>query len=377
MQGKKKIRVLVILDNFNLGGAERQAIILTDLLNGTNDFQVSIASLNPEGNLLEDNQVSKLLIKLKQYKSHTNLALIICEMFFYSIRLRKLKPDVIIPFTIRPNVIVNFAWQLTGAKCCFWNQRDEGFGFPKTRDVMFYWSFWNSTAYIANSVSSGNALTGYLRGIASKVTIIPNGISPTYPSLPTKEWQSRFATEGRLVAVMIANLTNRKDHETVIKSWAYLKYEQELKTLPKLILVGKKAESFEKLNDLINQLRLTDDIVFSDFVVDIAGLLTIADIAIHSSLSEGMPNAILECMQKSKPVIASDILAHRNVLGEDYKFLFGIGDYKQLSEMVISLCNSRSERESLGARNQKRLEENFAALKMMNAYSDLIKSKLK
>ena len=40
--------------------------------------------------------------------------------------LRRARPDVILPYTMRPNVLCGVLRRLAGARFCVWNQRDAG-----------------------------------------------------------------------------------------------------------------------------------------------------------------------------------------------------------------------------------------------------------
>ena len=41
-----------------------------------------------------------------------------------AVRLRRFRPDVLMPYTTRPNVLCGLVWPTTGASICVWNQRD-------------------------------------------------------------------------------------------------------------------------------------------------------------------------------------------------------------------------------------------------------------
>jgi len=43
-----------------------------------------------------------------------------------ALSLRRARPDVLLPYTFVPNVVCGLIWKWTGARACVWNQRDEG-----------------------------------------------------------------------------------------------------------------------------------------------------------------------------------------------------------------------------------------------------------
>jgi len=372
MRGQDKLKVLIVIDNLNLGGAERQAFLLADRLNRLDDFDAKVTALISEGNLTQTTFNLSSFVKVRSLRQHSKLLGIIIETILFSFRLRKLKPDVLISFTIRPNRIMNFAWQLTGAKASFWNQRDDGFGFSNRKDFLFTWAFYNATAFIANSSVAQNALLKLHSKIGNKIHIIPNVLEELSPVHDKTYWKEQLGVSHQLVAVMIANLTNRKDHETVIRSWNHLK-SLGTTQLPKLVFVGRKAETYDHLKKLIEEYNLSDHIVMVDFVEDIAGILSIADFGIHSSASESMPNAILDFMRSSKIVIASKIAAHEEVLGVDYPFLFEVGNHQDLGDLIIKLMKEKSSFDWVGIENFRKFQQHYTVIGMTEKYVKLLK----
>jgi glycosyltransferase involved in cell wall biosynthesis len=362
----KKIRILIVLDILNLGGAERQALLLAQSQNKTSPYQPIVVLLQEGGNIEDKILLHGLTTMVFPFRFRISAFGRILEMIRYAIRLRALKPDIILPYTIRPNVIVNFAWQFTGAKACCWNQRDEGFGFPTGKDRIFDWSFNNSKAFVANSTSTMEVLQRRMgRKTHSSIRVIKNGIKFINFDKASFEMPD---THGKLILCMVANLTTKKDQATLIKSLALLKSSGKE---PLLILAGAWGDNYQTLVRLVEQLDLSDDVVLAGQVLDIERLLNKTDIAINSSVSEGMPNSVLEYMLAGKPVVASDISAHRELLGNDYPYLFKPQDERDLADKLTTLIEDRNERLRIGRNNKSFVEIQFSVEAMAEAYEQL------
>jgi glycosyltransferase involved in cell wall biosynthesis len=58
-----------------------------------------------------------------------------------------------------------------------------------------------------------------------------------------------------------------------------------------------------------------------------------AYVGVHASYAEGLPMSVLELMAYGVPVIVSDIVAHREAMG-DISWQFAVGDKEALAERI-------------------------------------------
>ena len=78
-----------------------------------------------------------------------------------------------------------------------------------------------------------------------------------------------------------------------------------------------------------------------------------------------MPLAVVEAMALGLPVVASDIPAHREVLGPGYP-AFLPNDPDLLARMIDRLLDDATARGTLGEQNRARAEKLFDAARMVN-----------
>jgi glycosyltransferase involved in cell wall biosynthesis len=69
-----------------------------------------------------------------------------------------------------------------------------------------------------------------------------------------------------------------------------------------------------------------------------------------ASRSEGSPGAVVEAIVQHVPVLASDIAAHRGLLGADWPGLFPVGDAAALAERLRRLVEDAAWERDLAAR---------------------------
>lgn len=180
-------------------------------------------------------------------------------------------------------------------------------------------------------------------------TYIPNGITPR-----------RVATDDKLLVpfglrpygyvAFVARLVPHKSAHTLIAAWKKAKAMQPdmLRDL-KLAIVGDSAFTDSYVKKLKADAADDDSIVFTGYQTGEAleALFAGSRFVVHPSTSEGLPIAVLEAMSYGKAVIASDIPAHLEVVGE-YGMAFPTGDVDALAEKILALAADPMLAASLG-----------------------------
>lgn len=131
-----------------------------------------------------------------------------------------------------------------------------------------------------------------------------------------------------------------------------------------LVLVGGGPEE-AGLRGLVRTLGLEGRVYLTGEIPDGARLLRAFDLYAAPSRKEGMPLAVVEAMALGLPVVASDIPAHREVLGPGYP-AFLPNDPDLLARMIDRLLDDATARGTLGEQNRARAEKLFDAARMVN-----------
>ena len=358
-------RVGFILDSGAFGGAERQAFILATQLK-QHGFEVIFFYLKESksellNGLLKEAGIKKYDLGFVFKSTHVG-------RFFYIIplllKLRSYQLDILMPYTIRPNVNINFAWQLTGAKISIWNQRDEGRGFGgKYRDKILWFALKNTSGFISNSLDGMDFLKDYLP-VPKSIKHIRNGVvSEPFPPKAEKKQTKFIPSDATFTAVMVANLTRYKDHFTLLKAWKLVQESLLFGQKPVLILAGAKNETYPELSEITNKENL--NIQFVGQVANVSELLGVVDISVFSSFKEGVPNGVLESMAIGKLVVASDIRGNVEALGPDYPLFFKTGDPDDLFDVLKKYKENAKVSEHHSFRLMERIQTLYSPEKLM------------
>lgn len=136
--------------------------------------------------------------------------------------------------------------------------------------------------------------------------------------------------------IYVAELNANKNQQLLINMM-----KSAVKSYPnaKLILVG--PDHFDNKNqELTERLGLTDNVDFLGFRSDIDELVPMCDIAVASSLREGLPVNIMEALACGLPVVASDNRGQRELVhNNENGFIVMPDETENFANAVLSLLN--------------------------------------
>jgi glycosyltransferase involved in cell wall biosynthesis len=353
-------KILFVFGSSDIGGAEKQALYLIRYILKHQLFDVtSIVYSSKYGALTSELQ--KLNIEFNTFENPLNARNKfnkIKNLLNLLLLIRKHSPNIIIPYTNLPNVTVNLIWRFTGAKLSLWNQRDSGV--DQLNFLLEQLSIANSSLIISNSKSGLNYLRSKFYLFSKNTYTIPNGIEIN----PKKEKTSRFSeiietNKGKLIGLMVANLSDKKDHHTLILAWKKL-VTNKLYSNAVLLFAGRFDSEYLKLKTLISALNLENQIILLGEINDVSELIAISDLTILTSFSEGCPNALLEYCIQGKPFVGSDIDGIREFLcSESIQFLSNPLDHNKLAANIELMFSDENLRKKLGFLNKMHVEKNF------------------
>ena len=115
-----------------------------------------------------------------------------------------------------------------------------------------------------------------------------------------------------------------------------------------LVLTGRRGGRHQSaLAELARSLGIADNVFFVGFVENPQTVYHHADLVVFGSESEGFSIGLLEAMAHSKPIIATDIPAFVEALGEDYPGLVPVRSPKMLGALIAETLDSPWSQENL------------------------------
>ena len=369
------MKLLVIIGTLaHMGGAERQALHLVEHLAKCPGCTVEVLAF-------EDGEVLRTALAALQVRTHVfpyyyrwprsrRLSRLACLTWLLRFQIR---PDALLPFVGVHSKTAAMVWRYSGARFCWWNQQDEGrdlAGTPTERRILQQLPCITSNSFV------GRDFLAKTYGLAPERILVYNNGTPL-PELAKSpragHWRREFGS--RPIVTMLANVTAFKDHGTLVAAWQIVRRRIPAAD-PVLILAGhlKEAKTVTELKLKAFGLGLSgENVRFVGAVKESAELLLDSDLVVHSSLTEGCPNAVCEAMALGRAVVATDIPGCRQALGPGgQEWLAPAGDAPEMADKILRLLGDASLRHRVAAANRERIRTDFSLAAMNHFFRKCI-----
>lgn len=218
------------------------------------------------------------------------------------------------------------------------------------------------------------------RLIASGLT--PATVQVLHNGIDIDKWSRRGArkvlrkelglTGDQLLVGTVARITYDKDLPTF---FAVAKQVVEKTPGTVFVIVGDGyGDELEQAEAEVEQAGLSDVIKFTGHRTDLKNIYASFDLFLMTSLTEGMPNTVLEAMSLELPVVSTNVGGLPELVEEGVSgLLTPVGDVAALSGAVIRLLNDLTQRQVFAQAARKRIELNFDFSNRVKSMEDLYK----
>jgi len=233
---------------------------------------------------------------------------------------------------------------------------------PSSLDMTHHLSRWaakNADLVVANSLAG---LKAFKIKNTSQTQVVYNGVDfMQFSHIQDEVIPKRIG--------MVSNFRPEKDHNTLL-----LAMPEIIQAIPdtQLYLVGRDFGTLGKLQKLIDQLRLTDNIQIIADCLDPQAIVAKWQVGILSTFGEGFSNVILEYMTLSKPVIATHVGGNPEIIVHDVTgYLVPKEDPAGLARAVIELLKDPQKCELMGEIGYENVIKKYSIPTMGGAYEQL------
>src|SRR5882724_11388613 len=345
-----KPNVLFIIDSFEQGGSERQALQLLTQLHESGRVNVRLACLQDKGSLKAD--AERLGIgDIYEYPLTSfydlNFAKQIRRLVSY---IKENQIDVVHTHCFYTNIFGMTGAYLARVPARITSKGEtDGFRSPMQKRAERM-SFRLAHRVIANCLVVRNQLIR--EGVNPKRIIQHyNGLDlerlKVRAGLSREEALAEFSlpSDRRYVSI-VANLRNPvKDHPMFLRAAARVRT-----AVPNAgFAIAGEGELMEGLGELAAELGIRDDVFFLGRCDNVADLLFASEIGVLSSRAEGFANAILEYMAAGLPVVATDVGGAREAIADDVTgYTVNSGDDEEMAARIIDLLSKPARARAMG-----------------------------
>ncbi len=375
---QNKVFIFKVGSYNNVGGAETKAITLAEILKNEIGAKVYFLANGGDGDLksrLLDGGFECLVFPFQVHKQPHKKALIHLRQIMF---LRKYKPDYILPWSSDNNKAILPFWRWTGAKYAWWNMQDEGRGLYKNKNEEKLMK--EASNIISNSIAGLEFITNNYNIRKEDIVLYNNPTEPTNINELKPIWRKKLSIDNEtLVVSMFANLIPFKDHLTLVKSWKKVVNHFSLQnTKIQLLLAGRgRQPTTNQIKILAFDLGIADSITLLGSISEVKELMLESDLVVHSSNTEGCPNAVCEAMSVGKAVVATDIPGDREALSEKFEqYTLSIpNNPDDLAKKMIKVLEDKQLANDIGAFNKQRIETEYTLEGMVNTLFPLFLNK--
>jgi glycosyltransferase involved in cell wall biosynthesis len=361
----RKIRVLLLTDEMEVGGTQRQMVSIANHLDRHRFEPTVIFFRNSSFFVDELKQAGVQVIQIPK-RGRLDLG------FVWRLRqtLKREKFDVMQCFAFSGEL-----WGAVAGRLLSPAQRPALIS--SVRGVYVWYARWqwrlkkwvssHSQRVIANSRMGAQYACQEMGLPESAIHITYNGVRPAQPDTQAAlalRIQLRVPSNGILV-LFVGRLVEIKDVPTLLRAVARLHHQ-----VPVLrVALAGDGPMREALTQQVAELALQSVVHFLGQREDVAELICAADIMVLPSLREGLSNVILEGMMGAKPVVASRAGGNVELIEHNRTgLLFDIGDDAGLACALDQLVNDGPLRAKLGQSALQYAQAQFGTEAMVHAY---------
>jgi glycosyltransferase involved in cell wall biosynthesis len=342
------IPVFLMINTFETGGSERQFVLLTQMLNQS-AFELHLGCLARQGPLADQfKEIPEFPLGGSLYAWQS-----VWTRFRLIRHLRACHVEIAHAFDFYTNLILIPAARFARVPVVIGSHRQLGdlLSPAKLRAQLF--AFRWCDAVVCNSQAAANRLL--TEGVPSeKIVVIGNALPSVFfdmaaPALPRHAEALRVG--------MIARMNERcKNHAGFLRIAALV--HQQMPQV-QFVLVGDGPLRCE-LEQQAASLGLGDRISFLGDRRDIPAILASLDLAVLTSDSESLPNAILEAMGARLPVVAYDVGGNAELVNDQRGVLVARGNESGFAGAIQHLLSDESLRTQRGGNACRFVQEHYS-----------------
>lgn len=334
------------------GGAERLVVALAGLQK-QHGHAVAVQCIQAAGPLAEELHRRDIPVMLHSARS----AILACWRIWQT--LRRSRPDVLHCHNVGATLPGALAARLARIPCIIATRHSGRLDSPNRERKFWITARWCHRV-VAVSYAAQRVFAAAPGSRPDKLVVIPNGIAPPYapvPPAPASPNAFTLVTAGRLVP--------EKDLSCLLEAFALA-----LRSLPhlRLWILGDGPQR-PLLEHLARRLGVADAVEFLGMRSDIGAWFAQADLFVLSSISEGLPIALLEALACGLPAVVTNVGGMPEVLNSSGAgFVVPARNPVALANAILEIARHPDRLPALREAARRRYRERFTLERVADDY---------
>ena len=361
---QEKIKIAFVLDqiDYQMGGTEKQVLMILDNIDQTK-FDIHLCFFR-SNEWIEEHK-GKYKTFLFDFPSFKNIKSYF-ELFKFVKYLKLHKFDILVSFFTDSNKIAVPAARLAGIRNIVMSRRNINHWV--SRKELFILKILNRyvNSYWVNSEAVKNCISAQENINRDKIEVIYNGFDLKAFSQLSDENQLENIKQSKIV-VNVSNLRLVKGLEVFIKSAKIVLSEF---TDVHFVVIGE-GDQRQNLENLVRELGIESYVSLIGKRTDIPSILKHSDVGVLSSHSEGFSNAIIEYMVSALPVVCTDVGGASEIISNGVNgYLVPANDAELMAKFILKLVQNDELSDSFGKESYRISHETFKCETMIQNLSD-------
>jgi len=372
------IRLLQIIPNMDIGGAETGCLHVADYISKQNGFS---AILTSGGKLLE--LIDDKKIKIFKWPINKNIFLIFFNIFYIFLIIKIYKINIVHVRSRAPAWSAYFASKLAMIK--FVTTFHGTYNF-KSKIKKFYNSIMVKSNYV---IAGSNFILNHIHSnynIKTNSSVVKRGIDEKYFSKKNvsddevkKLKDKLMIKDGKFIILLPGRLTYWKGQKLFIEALNILNQKNLLTNVQALIIGGHQGRlNFkEELIGLMKKYQLEDHLIIAHGLKKMPVAYSISSLILSTSIEpEAFGRVSVEAQSMEKPILASDIGGSlETVINNKTGWLFKNNDANDLAEKIRMIIETdQNVLHLIGRQGRKNVKENYTRDLMVSRTLEIYKS---
>jgi glycosyltransferase involved in cell wall biosynthesis len=335
MTGARRLKVLLVTDEMEVGGTQRQIVAIAGGLDRRH-FDVTVLYFRNRSFLVDELEAvgvpvvfmsksmridPRFLTRLREFLVEQRFDVMHC--FSFTGELWGAVARLLMRSCERPALVTSI--------------RGKYEWYSRSNWLLKRLATWQSDAVVANSHAGAEYAADRMRLTAERITVIYNGVPLPAPQ-PSERSRKRAElglAPDRFVALFVGRLVDHKDLPTLLRAARQLAREG---ADFRLLIVGD-GPLRGAVEQQVAAHGLEERVTLLGECSDVGRLMAACDVLVLPSVREGLPNVVLEAMAAGLPVIASRAGGNVELINDGVDgLLFDVGDERQLASTIARLA---------------------------------------
>lgn len=351
--------IVYVIPRPEIGGAEKQLLRLIERLD-PRAYRATVICLDGGGSLLD------------AYRDAAHEVVVLGRHGLFDLatfakllgHIRRIRPVAVHATLYIANLYGGWAGRLAGVPTVVVSQRGLGIDPRHSRLKRFTHALLNgfigqfADTRAVNSLAVADRMAEY--GWTDCRVIYNGTLDLPYPRRQALATLRRALEipAGSSILTAVSRIDPKKDLVTLLRAFRRV---VSIRRDTYLLIAGDGFEDYRRaLVQEAHRLDIADLVRFLGFRDDVADLIALGDVSVLSSITEGLPNAVLESMLLARPVVATRVggvpeLVDHGVEG----YLVDPGDHGAFASRVLDLLGNPERSRAMGTFGRARALSDF------------------